>query len=303
MGRGAGNLPTELLAQYINKNLEARYQVTPLLAVVDRYLNAIYARSQWGYSTQYFLASINGCHPNYATYLMNKSTLSVEDISKILNEIPIDSRSLYNESLVEKLYLDFQDNKVNDEEAYIQLGKLLSHKPILILAPGNSIKTKREIINNFIEHNSPIIISVNFVPDDYYIDFLFVSNLKRMETLLLSGIPQVPMIITSNLKRYSNYSTYCINYFNLLGEGAEADNAGAMLIRMLRRCKVEQISLAGFDGFHSSAEENYYNADMYSTIDSHEAQRKNENISRQIRLAAQDLPLRFITDTKYVNIG
>ena len=40
MGRGAGNLPTELITQYINKNIESRYDVTMVMDIYDEYKGA-----------------------------------------------------------------------------------------------------------------------------------------------------------------------------------------------------------------------------------------------------------------------
>ena len=39
MGRGAGNLTTELITQYINNTYEQRYSISPLLTIMERYLN------------------------------------------------------------------------------------------------------------------------------------------------------------------------------------------------------------------------------------------------------------------------
>ena len=145
------NLPTELLAKFMNENIAPKYQVTPLLTIVDRYLNAIYARTPWGYSAPYFLASTSDCHPNYATYLMNKETLGVEDISKILNDIPEEHRGLYHEDLVERLYLEFQNHKVDDNNVYRQLSIELRGRTALLLAPGRSIQTCNKEIQDYIK--------------------------------------------------------------------------------------------------------------------------------------------------------
>jgi 4-hydroxy 2-oxovalerate aldolase len=239
MGRGAGNLPTELLAKFMNENIAPKYQVTPLLTIVDRYLNAIYARTPWGYSAPYFLASTSDCHPNYATYLMNKETLGVEDISKILNDIPEEHRGLYHEDLVERLYLEFQNHKVDDNNVYRQLSIELRGRTALLLAPGRSIQTCNKEIQDYIKKNQPVVFSVNFVPQNIPTDFLFISNLKRLEMLSPVQNEDIKIIVTSNLKDHLVGDYLCVDYANLLGEGREADNAGAMLIRMLEKCKSE----------------------------------------------------------------
>ena len=39
MGRGAGNLNTELFIQYLNENSDGNYELKPLLIVIDEILN------------------------------------------------------------------------------------------------------------------------------------------------------------------------------------------------------------------------------------------------------------------------
>ena len=84
MGRGAGNLNTELLADYINKKIGIKYNIDPLLEVVDEYLTAIYRENTWGYSLEHFLAASEHCHPNYASFLINKKNLSIVEIKQLL---------------------------------------------------------------------------------------------------------------------------------------------------------------------------------------------------------------------------
>lgn len=66
MGRGAGNLPTELITQYINKNIASRYDVTMVMDIYDEYIAAIRKEYEWGYTVPYHIAASNVCHPNYA---------------------------------------------------------------------------------------------------------------------------------------------------------------------------------------------------------------------------------------------
>ena len=84
MGRGVGNLSTELLAEYVNVNIAPKYCITPLLSIADKYLMSIYSEQRWGYDLPYFLSATVKCHPNYAAHLLKKGTLTIEDISKLL---------------------------------------------------------------------------------------------------------------------------------------------------------------------------------------------------------------------------
>lgn len=63
MGRGAGNLNTELFVQYLNDNHEGQYVVDPLLKIIDESLNAIYQETYWGYSMPHYLSAVYNCTP------------------------------------------------------------------------------------------------------------------------------------------------------------------------------------------------------------------------------------------------
>ena len=121
MGRGVGNLATELFVDYINNNIEQRYSLIPILNIADKYLMPIYAQQRWGYDLPYFLSATVKCHPNYASYLMKRQTLSIEKIMRLLSLIPIDCRDEYDEKLIEKLYYELQKYTINDNKACDQL--------------------------------------------------------------------------------------------------------------------------------------------------------------------------------------
>ena len=80
MGRGAGNLCTELMMRHLNDRTPGRYDLIPVLRVIDERVNRIFARTPWGYSVPYYLAAVNRCHPNYASFLLSKQTLPVTGI-------------------------------------------------------------------------------------------------------------------------------------------------------------------------------------------------------------------------------
>ncbi len=88
------------------------------------------------------------------------------------------------------------------------------------------------------------------------------------------------------------------NYASLLGEGNEADNAGAMAIRLLKKVGVKKVWLAGFDGFDVNASLNYVVNDFKKIYDYDSAKKKNEDISKQLKIALNGIEYEFITRTK-----
>lgn len=102
MGRGAGNLCTELITKYLNDNYNGKYKISPILKSIDLDLKPIYQNTPWGYSTPYYIAALHGCHPNYAGYLVKKQC-SDEEIDRILSQIPNDKKTTFNQCLIEDL--------------------------------------------------------------------------------------------------------------------------------------------------------------------------------------------------------
>ena len=108
MGRGAGNLNTEIFARYLNKHCGANYNTICLLDIIDNYLEAVYKESYWGYSVAHFLSASAECHPNIATYLVNKKTLPVTAIRKILGCIKPNEKIRFTKKYIDELYLQYQ---------------------------------------------------------------------------------------------------------------------------------------------------------------------------------------------------
>ena len=292
MGRGVGNLATELLCDQINSSIEQRYFITPIINNVDRYLMPIYAEQRWGYDLPYFLSGSSKCHPNYASYLIGRETLDIENIEKILSLLPIEARMEYNEELIERLYTDYQSSEINDENAAHELRDLIDGREVLILGSGSSIirekcKIDRETTNRF-------VITANFITTEFVTNALFISNEKRLSSF--EGRLPSCVIATSNLKIDK---ALVFNYSSLLGEGDAADNAGAMLIRILKKAKVEKIILAGFDGFDVNSTQNYAIREYQKSLDYETAKKKNSDIGRQLKLSLQGIDYEVLTKSKY----
>lgn len=299
MGRGVGNLSTELLSEYINANIETRYRIIPLLSIADEYLFSIYAEYSWGYALPYYLSAAEKCHPNYATYLMSKDTLTMEEICKILSLLPVEKKDIYHPELIEALYVKFQDYLVDDSKALQDIQSMVEGKNVLILAPGSTLKTELHSIQSYIEKHNPIVISTNFIPESFKINAVFVSNKKRLAQILEQKMGNKSIVATSNLINELESTALFVNYGTFIGEGGAADNVGAMLIRLLTHCKVRFVALAGFDGFDVDAARNYCIGDLKRYADKDVIEQKNRDIEKQLNLALAKVAYKIITPTRY----
>lgn len=260
MGRGAGNLNTELLIEAINSINRECYFLPPILRCIDSTINPFYMEQYWGYSLPNYLSAIHNVHPSYAIYLSEKNTLTVENMHDIFEMMDEDEKVSYNREYIDKLYIDYLARETTDEMNISIFKKRVCNAPVLIVGSGRSILSERKIIDKFVNDYHPIIISVNFDCPIWETDYIFISNLKRKEEIS----PQLysKCIVTSNID--GNQFFLKVGYRALLNdEELVKDNAGLMLIKLLIELGVKRIYIAGMDGY---SEKNNYAFDGMELI-------------------------------------
>lgn len=300
MGRGAGNLCTELMTSYLNDNYGKAYDLMPILEIVDNYLTPIYMSSPWGYSVPYYLASINNCHPNYAGYLMSKSTLGVKDINVILSQIPSQNKGNYDSSIVEQIYLNYQKCSIDDRSALTILRDRVMNRNIVLLAAGRSVLDYHDQIEKYIVDHNALVVSVNYNPEMYKADMVFVSNAKRYEMVTKHSGQIGQLVVTSNIGDVLPSTSLRVDYESLIDTAyAEPDNAGMMAIRLFIKLGVKHVALAGFDGYSTSPAKNYCSQEMILTASNKVADARNTAIDRQLTEMRKEINVEFITPTIY----
>lgn len=297
MGRGAGNLCSELLLPYLNQNANKQYDVLPILEIVDNYLMPIYVQYPWGYSVAYFLASFFQCHPNYVSYLISKQNMQMRTIRSLLKQIPKEYRLTYHKDLVEDIYKTYQNNAIDDKELIGKLKKEWKGKHILMLAPGKSLHSRKKEIEEYQLKKKCYTIAINFMPETK-VDMIFIANQKRFEALP-KDVDLSNFIFSSNIKGLPEGANV-VSYSELLNAGQEIyDSSGLMLLKLLIRAKVKQVSIAGMDGFRKNHVDNYCDKRFYYQNLQCETKKKNQQMKEQIKMFRKEIGMKFITPSKY----
>lgn len=295
MGRGAGNLNTELIANNLNQQKE-KYELQHILEILDKIILPLKSQYEWGYSIPYYLSAINKCHPNYASYLYNKKTLGMSDISNILKSIKSVDRALYNKSLIEQRYLEYQSHDIDDSETIKLLKEELKNKNILIICPGQSINKNIDLIQNCAKDNNCIIISVGFDVPFMKADYMFISNQCRLDNL--QDIQADKIIYTSNIVQ-DDTNKLIVNYNKLLNDiDIISDNAGIMLINLLAKLRVKNMYIAGMDGYDYS-NDNFYKNTLELGHENSYIDKLNEALSEKVSQMKEYLNIKFITASIY----
>lgn len=300
MGKSAGNCAIELLAMYMNNTFGTQYDINQYLEIFDTELSQIYNKYYWGYKYNFYISAMQNCHPNYVEYLINKKTLTITDINVILAAIPDKIKLLYNQEYIEKAYTEYQSKFIDDIKSINLLKKEFNKRNILVLGPGRSVELEKSKIKNFIEKNNPLVISVNFIPKSYEVDYIFLSNSKRYMSLFDTDMGKCSIILTSNISDYLCKADYTLNYESLLMDDVNKnDNPLLLLFSLLLKINKKEVFLAGFDGYRKDGL-NYYDSYHNLVIDNEGSLKENVVLKESIKKFSKLIKLNFITETLYI---
>lgn len=302
MGRGAGNLNMELFAQYMNENFEKNYRIEPMLEIIDEYLNDIYRENFWGYSLPLYLSATNSCHPNYAIYFAGKGTLTVKSYNEILKSIPKEDKAIYTKEKAEKIYKQYQENYIDDRAVLQQLEREMAGREILLLGPGRSLKQQKDMVKGYIKEKNPVVISLNFVSNEYKCDYVFSCHMRRYKNIQEHNSilnKNIKRIITSNLREAQDYE-YMVNFASYSAESLEImENSGIMCINLLMHLGIKKVCLAGMDGYDTNNHGNYVNSGLEYDFTPEVLELRNHLIKEEFRKKQGKIEITFITDSIY----
>lgn len=308
MGRGAGNTPTELIAQYLVSQRGYNYDIDAILDVIDDYMDNIKTMCRWGYSTPYFIAGCYSAHVNNIAYLTQKNSIRSKDIRYILNKIGAIPRKSYDYDLLEKTYIEYLQSDINDSTAMNTLSENFAGKKVLLLVPGHSVVTEKENIKKYIKEEDPVVISINFVPDDISLDFAYMSNNRRYSNWKNnSDFIKQKKIIASNIKREPSDGTeYIISFNKLIKCGFDnVDNSTLLVLRLLDMFDIKSVAIAGFDGYSYDGNQvrNYVSADMEIAKVKEDPKSLNEEIASMlldyVATRKNNCKIEFITKSRF----
>ena len=287
MGRGAGNLNTELLADYINRKVEKKYEINHILDLIDKYFYSLHKKYSWGYSLAHFLSASLKSHPNYASFLLNKKNLPVVGIKEILSKIPEKYAYEYNKEVIEELY--FQYNA--EEQRLVKTPLFKKDGRFLLIASGRSVKESLNFING-IKTNYDYSIAINHVPQDIVADYYFFNSQKRYEEFRHSA-DKAKIIVSSNIVQDSQ--VFVLDYEKLINLGDKKnDNSTIMFINYLSSIGLQKVSLAGLDGYEINRN-NYSYQEYDAIIDEKAIKDLNEYILAGLNALADKIEIDFST--------
>lgn len=294
IGRGAGNLNTELIADFLNKSYDKHYDTLPLLEIIDEFLSSLMKKSPWGFSPAQFLSASYNCHPNYATYLINKNTNHIVGIKKVLEKLPNDKKSSFDKALIEQLYIGSILEEATSLQGEFVIDKI---KKVLLIASGKSVDKNLEMIISKINDENYRSIALNHIPK-FNTDFYFFTNQKRFDEFS-SNIDLSKTIITNNIS--TSLDVFCVLDFKLLAFTNEklVTNVAVVALNHLVFLGFKDVEVVGLDGYKVSSEN--YNYNETSTIqDEEELMTQNALLAKALHELSQKISIKLLTPSIFL---
>jgi len=109
MGRGAGNLETEVICDYVNSLTKSeKYDVKKLSSTAIQCISPFKEKYVWGYDTFYFLTANLGFHPNYVKFIKQVDPLISPNVYiSFLESLDDGYKTLCRLETVRELYKEF----------------------------------------------------------------------------------------------------------------------------------------------------------------------------------------------------
>lgn len=299
MGKGAGNLNTELLLEHLNLYYGKRYRIAPLLEVMDKVINQIHNEFYWGYAPEYYLSSAHHCSPSYASHFYGKHMLTIDQVGELLGMLDEEKKISFDLNYAEKMYRQYNERcAVEDTESVELLRSAFSDKKVLVIAPGKSIINTQYKLAELLSDEDTIGIGLNLTRE-FGEDYLLVTR-KEIYGAIRSKNKRI--ITTSNISADNEGNQIILNYGSWIeiDDGITYDSSFVIVLKLLQSCNVKEILLAGMDGFSIDINENYMDAELRHPINAKQVESRNAYYKHLIgSVRKQGIKISFITPSRY----
>jgi len=292
MGRGAGNLPTEVILSYLQLSTKDKYNVIPVLNCIDRFFTKLDVTEPWGYQLPYMLSGIFKVHPYYPKTLVDYKEYTMEDIWKALEYVQAINPIGFSKEIIDRIIQHgligelkkgeetknnhsqiLKDTTQQKKVASIRSKKLVKYKnrykgrEFLILANGPTLREYKQKIEHFIKKNNPVVLGANYISGLFKPHYHAFNNKRRfidyIETVdndsnLLIGenIPK-DVIREYTLRDYETiYFLDALNNFNIK-DGVIQSNCRTISVLLMGVAIImgaERIFAAGMDGYEGKGQ-------------------------------------------------
>lgn len=192
MGRGAGNLPTEIIVTWLQERMPDKFNAIPVLDMVSRHFSPMQAELGWGYQLPFMLSGLFKCHPYYASRLVDMKEFTMEDIWRALTAVQRRDPVGFSQALVDEIVAEgiSAPDATAEPRGVAPVPAIAAPDPVpyegrhagrafLVLGNGPTLRTYRPQIESFIAEYDPVVLGANHLEGLFTPDYHAFSNKLR----------------------------------------------------------------------------------------------------------------------------
>jgi len=264
MGRGAGNVKTELLAIEIAQLRRIKCNMTPLMTLISSKFEAMKEEYRWGTNAFYYLSGKNSIHPSYVQEMMSDSRYNEEDLLAVIDHLCVEGGNQFSRSRLGKARNFYSEEPKGNWHPV----DLMKDKEVMLLGSGSGVSKHKIAIEAYIKKMKPIVIALNAqsIIDEDLIDVRIACHPVRLlaDCEILAKLTQ-PLITPASM--LPGDVLEAMSSINLLDYGMSVQNEQHMYkdtycvlpnslvtsyaLAVASSGKAKRVLLAGFDGYSS----------------------------------------------------
>ena len=144
----------------------------------------------------------------------------------------------------------------------------------------------------------PNVISISLNSfDRFETDYVLITRTDAFYEAKNAG---KNIIVTSGVCDTGNDRVLVIDYEKWITvENGVHDSSGIVALKLITACGASELLLAGFDGFRTNMNLNYYDKSMRRPVSEDEAARRNEYFRSYVNRLRSAVPVTFLTKSLY----
>jgi 4-hydroxy 2-oxovalerate aldolase len=314
MGRGAGNLPTEIMLLYLQERIPDKFNVVPVLDCIDRYFINMQKDIGWGYQLIYMLTGVFKCHPTYAQKLINLKEYTMEDIWRALDCINKNNPVGYSEKLLNDIIGQGiigcaergPAGRVPVLAPAVQSGQVAPVVPyrdrhkersFLILGNGPTLLKYKDRIQEFIDRYDPVVLGANYLSGMFKPHYHAFCNKRRfadyIDTVSAGSKLMIGQHIPEDMIReYTGLDHETIYYKDTISDFAITDGVIQSNCRSVSVLLLGVAIVMGADKVFAAGMDGYLNVDSTGKLLFYDE--KDEKVDKDLILDMHRMNYKFI---------